>query len=166
MGRPKALLEVGGVPLILLHVRAFSALGLRVGVVVGAHAEALCRALPTDVQVHVNAAWATTGPADSAWIGLSGRGPCLLTPVDVPPAREVDLRRLLAAPGPAVLTHGGQDGHPVRVDPPHRLARLDERLRGALRLETDDPAVLENLNTPEEWAAWLHTRARGTSPTG
>lgn len=155
MGRPKALLEVGGGPLLLHHVRAFSTLGLRVHVVLGAYEAALRAVLPDYVTVHHNPAWATTGPAESAFVALQGLGPALVTPVDVPPARLLDLQRLLDASGPAVLQYRGVDGHPIRLDPPHPLLRLDERLRGARRIETDAPDVVRNLNTPEEWIAWL-----------
>jgi len=155
MGRPKALLEVGGVPLLLHHVRTFSTIGLRVHVVLGAYEATLRTVLPDFVTVHHNPAWGTTGPAESAFVALQRLGPALVTPVDVPPARLPDLQRLLDAGGPALLRHRGVDGHPIRLDPPHPQLRLDERLRGALRIETDDPDVVRNLNTPEEWNAWL-----------
>jgi CTP:molybdopterin cytidylyltransferase MocA len=158
MGVPKALLAVEGTPLLLHHIRAFSEFGLRITVVVGAHRDALLAVLPPTVRVVENPDWASTQPADSAWLALTGLGPALLTPVDTPPARAADLRRLLDAPGPAVLQHAGVDGHPVRLDPPHPRLRLDERLRHATRLPTDDPGVVRNLNTPAEWADWLARR--------
>ncbi len=158
MGRPKALLALGGVPLVVAQIRAFEAVGLRVTVVLGAHAETIAAALPAGVRRVFNPGWEGTGPAESAAIGLAGLGPALLTPVDVPPASAADLRALIAASGPAVLTFGGHDGHPVRLDPPHGAGRLDERLVTAARIASEDPDRLLNLNTPDEWAIWLRER--------
>ena len=158
MGQPKALLEVGGKSLIRLHVEAFQAAGLRPHVVMGAGAEAINAALPDGVSRFVNPQWAVTGSSDSAWLALSTLGPTIVTPVDVPPASVADLLRLVHAPGPAVLCFGGQDGHPVRLDPPHAQMRLDVRLRTALRIEVDDPDRLLDLNTPEAWNAWISRR--------
>jgi molybdenum cofactor cytidylyltransferase len=154
MGTPKALLVHDRRPLVRAHVESFAALGLRVTVVVGAHAAAVRAVLPEGVRVVENPAWASTDPAESAALGLAGLGAALLTPVDVPPAGPSDLRALIDASGPAVLTWQGVDGHPVRLDPPHPMLRLDVRLRGALRVPSGDPARVLNLNTPAEWAAW------------
>lgn len=164
MGAPKALLPVNGVPLLLAHVAAFRAVGLSTTVVVGAF-EAECRAiLPPDVCVLVNRRWADTHPSDSADLALADAGTVLLTPVDVPPAAPATLRRLLAAEGDAVPTWEGQDGHPVRLVPPHPLGmRLDLRLATAERVPVDDPDCVRNLNTPTEWAAWEAARSAGAS---
>ncbi len=155
MGTPKALLRVGGTPLIVRHVEAFRSMGLRVHVVLGCDAERIAAALPAGVIVRHNHLWATTGPAESAAIALLGLGPTLLTPVDVPPAAPDDLRRLLDAAGPAVLTYDGADGHPVRLDPPHIAGRLDGRLATALRIAVGDPGRILNLNSPNQWESWL-----------
>lgn len=163
MGRPKALLSLGGVPLVLAQIRAFEAAGLRVTVVLGAGAETIDAALPASVSRVFNAAWESTGPAESAALGLAGLGPALLTPVDVPPASPADLRALIRASGPAVLTFGGRDGHPVRLDPPHTAGRLDERLVNAVRVPSEDPDRLLNLNTPDAWAIWLRERLARTA---
>jgi len=159
MGRPKALLEVDGVPLVVHHARAFAALGVRVSVVLGAQASAVAAVLDGSVRVVVNPEWSTTDPAWSAHLGLQACGPALLTPVDVPPARAADLLRLCAGDGPAVLAYRGHPGHPVRLEPPHAHLRLDVRLRGARLVEVEDPTRLANLNTPAQWEAWLAERA-------
>lgn len=160
MGRPKALLEVDGVPLVVHHARAFAALGLRVSVVLGAHSPAVAAMLDATVRVVINPDWASTDPAWSAYLGLQACGPALFTPVDVPPARTADLLRLCAGEGPAVLAYRGHPGHPVRLEPPHAHLRLDERLRDARLVEVEDPTRLANLNTPAQWEAWLADRAR------
>lgn len=164
MGAPKALLPVDGAPLLLAHVAVFRDAGLAVTVVVGAF-EAECRAvLPPDVRVLVNRRWADTHPSDSADLALEGAGVVILTPVDVPPAAPATLRRLLAASGDAVPTWAGQDGHPVRLVPPHPAGvRLDVRLAEAERVPVDDPDCVRNLNTPTEWAAWRAARSAGAS---
>lgn len=158
MGRPKGLLERDGTPLILLHVRAFAALGLPVRVVLGAEAERHRAVLPATVQILVNPFWKETGPSDSAALALAGVLRALLTPVDVPPARPETLRALLAGDGDAVPTWQGRDGHPVRLDAPHPPGRLDHRVVGARRVPVDDPDCVLNLNTPREWEAWRRGR--------
>lgn len=153
MGTPKGLLDVAGTPLLVAHVAAARAAGLAVRVVLGSRAEDHQRVLPAGVDVVLNPAWATTGMAESLALALVD-GPCLVTPVDVPPPRAATLRALLEGAGDAVPTWSGEDGHPVRLDPPHPPGRLDVRLRGARRLPVEDPEILYNLNTPADWAAW------------
>ena len=164
MGQAKALLDVCGRPLLLRHVEAFHANGLPVRVVLGAAAESIRGLLATGVEVRVNEAWATTTPADSAWLALADGRPALLTPVDVPPVRPDVLAALLHLSQDAVPCFDGRDGHPVRLWPPHVAGRLDARLRGARRVPVDDAECVLNLNTPAEWEAWL-PRARLRWPT-
>ena len=154
MGQPKGLLDLGGVPLLRAHVETLRRAGLRVRVVLGFAAEAHTAVLPADVEIVVNAAWATTGMAESAAFGLRGLGVTILTPVDAPPAAPDTLAALLAASGDAVPCHDGRDGHPVRLQPPHPPGRIDLRLAAAPRLPVADPDCVRNLNTPDEWAAW------------
>ena len=159
MGAPKGLLDLGGVPLLVAHIRAFRGAGLPVAVVLGARAEDHRRVIPEGVRVYVNKAWETTGLAESASLALADADVALLTPVDVPPARPETLAALLSVKGDAVPTWSGLDGHPVRLTPPHPPgARLDHRLVGARRVPVADPDCILNLNTPEEWARWCAGR--------
>lgn len=158
MGRPKGLLEVDGVPLLRAHVDALSRAGLRVTVVLGAHADSYLQVLPEGVEVILNEGWSTTEMKHSAALGLQGKGVVLLTPVDVPPPRSSTLAALLAGTGDAVPVYRGRRGHPVRLDPPHGEGRLDERLARAREVPVDDPDCVLNLNTPEAWAAWCSSR--------
>lgn len=154
MGRPKALLDVGGRCLLRAHVDAMEAAGLRVIVILGFEEIAHRAVLPESVEVRVNPAWKTTSMMESAEIGLAGVGTAILTPVDVPPASVRNLARLLAAQRTAFLCHQGVAGHPIRLSPPHIREKLSDRMKGALPIETDDESCLMNLNTPADWAAW------------
>lgn len=165
MGRPKGLMPTratGAAPCLLrAHVDAFAAAGLKVTVVLGAAADRHRAVLPPGVRVVHNANWASTSLTDSADLALDGLGAVLLTPVDVPPATPDTLRMLLATPGSAVVCHGGRDGHPVRLAPPHpRGVRLDLRLTDARRIEVSDPHCVRNLNYPEDHAEWLAAKER------
>ncbi len=141
------------------HVDAASAAGLHVRVVLGPEVARHVEVLPPGVEVVWNAAWARTDMATSAWMGLRDLAWALVTPVDVPPPSLELLEALLRQDGPAVPTHDGRDGHPVRVhaddDGTHPRARLDERLRSALRIPVGDASVLGDLDTPEDWRTAL-----------
>lgn len=160
MGRPKGLLDVDGVPLVCHHARAFLAAGLKVTVVLGAHANLYTAALtdhfsaPFSCSIVYNPDWATTSMMDSLRIAFQ-TGTAIVTPIDVPPARAATLRALLACRGDAVPEHAGLPGHPVHLSsPPGPGERLDHRLARAVRVPVDDPDCLLNLNTPLEWARW------------
>ena len=158
MGLPKALLLVDGEVLIVAHVKAFAAVGATVTVVVGAHAEAVRAVLPEDVRVVENSAWATSDPARSAFLALTGQGDTFVMPVDVPPPTIDTLTRLLRVGPPAVPQFRGKNGHPALLGPPHILARLDVRTAGATSVAVDDADCVLNLNTPGDFAAWLAGR--------
>ena len=164
MGAPKGLLEVGGRSLLRAHVDAAMAAGLAVRVVLGFRADAHRAVLPAGVVVFENAAWAVTSMGESLALALEPGLRALVTPVDVPPARVATLARLLEGEGDAVPTHGGRDGHPVRLEPPHPSGRLDTRLVGARRVLVDDPDVLRNLNTPADWVAWRRAVSEWAGP--
>ncbi len=156
MGQPKALMPVGDVPLLRLHIDRALTAGLQSWVVLGFRPDAHAAVLPQGVRIVYNPAWASTDMSTSAWLALEtlGAAPCLLTPVDVPPARPEVLRRLSGLPGDVVPTFDGLDGHPVRLAPPHVPGRLDLRLARARRVMIEDPTCVYNLNTPEDWRRW------------
>ena len=159
MGRPKGLEPWRGVPMLRAHVDAASAAGLRVRVVLGPEVARHLEVLPPGVEIVWNAAWTRTDMATSASMGLQGLVWALVTPVDVPPPSPALLDALLRQDGPAVPTHDGRDGHPVRVhaedDGTHPRARLDLRLQDARRVPVDDASVLGDLDTPEDWQTAL-----------
>lgn len=155
MGQPKGLLDVDGVPLILLQIAAFLNGGLQTRVVLGAHASQYRQVLPANIPIVENHAWATTDMAASVRLGMIGLDAVILTPVDAPPANADTLRTLLALSGDGVPTFNGAPGHPVRLSAPLRSGeRLDTRLATAPRVAVADPGCLGNLNTPSDWEAW------------
>lgn len=158
MGSPKALLDVGGLPLVLRHVEAFTSVGARVTIVVGAHSDLVRALLPPTVRVVENPDWAVTDPARSAALGLRGCRDAFVTPVDVPPPTEATLALLLAAGAPAVPQFDDRDGHPIFLTVPHVEQRLDKRIQSAARVSVLDPNCVLNLNTPEAFAVWLRGR--------
>lgn len=164
MGRPKGLEPWRGIPMLRAHVEAAFAAGLHVRVVLGPEVARHIEVLPPGVEVIWNAAWARTDMATSAWMGLQGLAWALVTPVDVPPPSRILLNALLRQDGPAVPTHDGRDGHPVRVhaddEGVHPRTRLDLRLRSARRVPVDDASVLGDLDTPEDWRAALDAARR------
>lgn len=167
MGHPKALLEApNGETLLRAWLDRFRAIGAERVVVVGAVVTPIAALLSPEERLVHNPGWAETGPYDSLRLGLAaldGARRVLVTPVDVPPAPLPALRRLLQAPGAAVLAWQGTPGHPALLDagalaavregpvPPGGLASL---LGGAMQVEADGPEVTWNLNTPEDYARW------------
>jgi len=117
------------------------------------------------VRAHADA-W-TLGMRESLRVGLRAvpdDRPCLVTHVDRPGVAAETLRAVREA-GPTraasvVPYYLGEPGHPVRISPAARRRLLepdDQPLRAVLvslpevsRLDVDDPAVLQNLNTPAD----------------
>lgn len=169
MGRCKALLELDGEPLVAAHVAALGARCDRVVVVVGAEAEGVAAAAA--VEVVPNPAWASTHPADSLGLALrqlGHRGPCLVTPVDTPPASPATLDALLAAGPDAVpVTAAGHPGHPVLIGPAtvaalHHAAPdggLRTLLADARRVVVADPLAHIDFDTPSRWRTFLQALA-------
>ena len=172
MGRPKALLSIGGRPAIEVVCATLREGGAGdVIVVVGRHAaEIRAGADLHGVRIVDNPKWAS-GRTSSIQAGLAALPPTadatLLALVDMPLVRADTVRTILAAPratkrkpGVVVPVHGGRRGHPILLfrDLFPRIAALgpDESLRevvrAAQRLEVrvDDPGVLFDLDTPED----------------
>lgn len=166
MGEPKALLRLpDGRTLLQAHVDALLPVCSRVVVVGGAHTPALRASLGAAVTWVHNPDWQTTWPADSLALALvdTGAAAALVTPVDAAPAPLTDLLALARTAGPAVLCWQGQPGHPVRLDQAV-IARvcsgplpggLRTLLRDAAQLPGSGPDVLQDLDTPARWRAWL-----------
>lgn len=174
MGRPKALVELGGEPLVRRGARALLDAGLApVVVVLGADAATARALLPADPRLEAVTAegWAE-GMGASLRTGLAAlhRHPdvdaALVTLVDVPGIGAAALRRVAdTATGRHGLARGafdGRPGHPVLIGRAHwdavvAGARGDEGARSFLRGRTDiapvevgDVAEPDDLDTPED----------------
>jgi len=166
MGSPKALLRVGDSVLVERHCSALRRGARRVVVAIGADAARVRTAVPAWATIVENAEWRTTWPADTLRLALREariRGPCLVTPVDVPPARPETLEALLAVGGAAVpLDTEGRRGHPVRLDPAlvSRIRMhgapdgLDALLGSATLVATADPDVARDFDDMASFDAW------------
>lgn len=172
MGKPKALLpSPSGLPLAIHQAELLKGTGCRpVGVVVGAGGEPLMEQLAFD-PVWVNRAW-ETGRTSSVQCGLRnmpGLDGYFILPVDTAGVGRETLEAMRdvatsVRPQAVRLTYRGQTGHLawissaladtfLQVESTDQL-RLNERIDPvALQLEVDDPAILHNVNTPEEWEA-------------
>jgi CTP:molybdopterin cytidylyltransferase MocA len=169
MGYPKALLPTpANVPLAVHQMRLLRAAGCpRVAVVLGAHAESIAKKI-TDGEVIQHAGWAA-GRLTSLQAGLRalpGYDGYLILPVDTVGLQVETLARLLTAathdtfalrphvqgkPG-RVLWISARVAHEI-LSLPASDTRLDEWLAPRITaLECDDPAILNNVNTPDEWA--------------
>lgn len=148
MGRPKALVELDGEPLVLRALRVLRDGGCTpLVVVLGASAGAVRAVLPPDVTGVVASGWAEgmgaslraglaalggTGPGDATAAPDAGTGPgeptaapdaALVHLVDLPGVTVAAVRRVLAAAaGPDALAraaYDGRPGHPVLLGRSH-----------------------------------------------
>lgn len=169
MGRPKALLEFDGVPTIERVCAALVEGGCdRVIAVLGADADTIEAAVPSGVEGVHHKTW-KNGRMSSVKAGLEvllRADAVLIAPVDRPLFTPDDVRALAASDKPlAVPAYRGDTGHPllVRRDLFDEIMDLadDEPLnqvvyRDAGRVDevpTDNPGVLVNLDTPEDYEA-------------
>lgn len=192
MGRPKLLLPYGGGTVVGATVAALRGGGARTVVLVvapagrGQGAEELAawgreRGLVVAVNPDPGRGMLSSVQEGIAALGAAPGGSRLLVcPGDLPRLQAGTVRRLLAAQGTsgeplAVPTWQGRRGHPLLIapavvaeiatlEPAVGLRQLLERHPGeVLALPVDDPGVLADLDTTEEYAA---LRRRGALPAG
>ena len=176
MGRPKALLDFRGRPFVVRILEALEALDVKPRLVVlGPDAARIRPALATQECVIVEHPDLSGGPIGSLRAALAAletvRPTGLLAwPVDLPHVRVATVERLLEAHrrggAPATVpTFAGRRGQPVIWDqtsfaglaaspaatqhgPWALLAGHEAELVG---VSVDDPAVIDDLNTPEDY---------------
>lgn len=183
MGNFKPMLKLGALSVIQHVIAAFQQAGVRqIAVVTGRDAARLREHLADwGVTFLHNGAYERTQMFDSARIGLSYmKGRCrrvFFTPADIPLFTPRTLRQLMEAAAPLVSpVYAGKQGHPLLMSSAVIDAVLADcgegGLKGALarlgvpmtHVEVDDPGVLRDADTPEEFQALLaqYHRSRPT----
>jgi molybdenum cofactor cytidylyltransferase len=177
MGRPKALLSAGdGDTFLSVLIRTLTAGGTGDVLVVTRPADValgreIARASGAGRVRQVENPAAERGGQLSSIIAALGAVDAraeaiLIVPVDMPLVRPSTVRRLIEACRNAQApilraVCGGRHGHPViftrdvfedlRRAAPAVGARAVVRARGAVDVEVDDPGVLEDVDTPEDY---------------
>lgn len=170
MGQPKALLPApGGVPLALHQARLLQAACCTpVVIVLGCDADRIQPKLP-GFQIALNKEW-ESGRVSSVQTGLRAVAAdgYIILPVDTVGVRPDTLKRLIDAAESTTArairpTFDGKEGKVMwissslaadilRLDPKNENSRLDHVFRTqSEELPCPDPAILNNINTPEEW---------------
>ena len=176
MGQPKALLPTpGGVPLAIHQARLLQAAGCApVIIVLGAQADRI-RPQLAGFQVALNKEWGT-GRVSSVQTGLRAAAAdgYIILPVDTVGVQADTLMRLRETADTTTArairpTFDGKEGKVMwisaalaadilQLDPKNENSRLDHFFRTqSEQLPCPDPAILNNVNTPEDWE-----KARGT----
>lgn len=177
MGRPKALLDFRGRPFVIRILEVLEALDLRPRLVVlGPDAPRIRPVLATHECVIVEHAAVAAGPIGSLRAALAALEPVrpssmLVWPVDLPHVRVATIERLLETyrrgdPSIVVPTFAGRRGQPViwaerlfgelaaspaatpHGAPPGLLLAHAAQLAD---VPVDDPAVIDELDTPEDY---------------
>jgi len=178
MGEPKALLRFGKSTALELAVKNAAAAGVgRVVAVIGYQAETI-RAAHSFTNVGIEFSWALNRAAeseqiDSLKVGLVAleREPIdafFFLPVDHPLVTPADFAALLkahrdhsGAERVFIPTYQGRRGHPVLCRsrmretilelPPGRTARDALEAGGIVQVEVQNPGILEDMNTPQDY---------------
>lgn len=176
MGRSKALLDFRGLPFVVRILEALEALDMKPRLVVlGPDAPRIRPSLATHECVIVEQPDVSSGEIGSLRAAIATLEPVrpsglLAWPVDLPHVRVSTIERLLErhrlVPAPAVVpSFAERRGHPVLWDrslfeelttsaaatrhgPPAVLLAHEAQLA---TVPVDDPAVIDDLNTPEDY---------------
>lgn len=172
MGRPKALLPFDGRTAVEILSGTLRACGLDVVAVVepGSEPEAEVARIGVPSVRNPIARLGRTGSVQFGWREARPGTGILVAPVDCPLVKEETCRALLARAGTHAIVrpvHAGRGGHPLLLAPELRgevlalapnaslrtVLHLDPRRR--LDVEVDDPEILTNLDTPQDYGAAL-----------
>jgi len=176
MGNPKALLDFRGKPFVVAVLEALEALDFKHRVVVlGLDAPRIRPVLAAHSCLIVENPDPETGPIGSLRAALQALEPVrptalLMWPVDIPHVRIATVERLAEAHertgAPVVVpVFGGRRGHPVIWDASlfHELATsaaatehgaraiLHRHEAATAAVVVDDPAVLDDIDTPQDY---------------
>lgn len=178
MGRCKLLLPIGGVAMVRVAATALLGAGLSpVLAVLGSRAAEVAAALVGLPLVCITNPRFTQGMGTSLAAGVAALPSSATSAVialgDMPGVRPDTIRALLAARGTrgiAVPTYRGLRGHPVVFDMQRYRGSLEQWKgdRGArallaghpedvVEVPVEDPGVTVDLDTQEEYLAWLST---------
>jgi CTP:molybdopterin cytidylyltransferase MocA len=172
MGRPKALVELGGEPLVVRALRVLREGGCKpLVVVIGAAADEVRALIPPDVHVVIEPGWAE-GMGASLRAGLHALSrldpmpeAALIHLVDLPGVTATAVARLAGMSTPDVLAraaYSGSPAHPVLIGRSHwtavgAAARGDAGARGYLAgnpavelVESADIAEPDDVDIPEQ----------------
>lgn len=185
MGSPKALLEIDGTTLLARLVQALwlaPVEGVRVVVSADDAVAAEAQRVGAEVAIHRASASGRASSLQAGWRATPRDRSVLVAPVDCPLVAPSTVRALLARAGDALVVrprHAGRGGHPMwlaaslreealALSPDASLRELVHRDPARrLDVEVDDPAVLDNLDTPEDFerARARDSRGRGDGPS-
>lgn len=185
MGEFKPMMTLGHTTVARHVIQTFRAAGVtEITVVTGRNAEQLREHLAQDhVTFLHNENYLTTEMFDSAKIGLSHLAErcsqVLFTPVDIPLFTPRTVRALLETHAPlACPVCSGKQGHPLLLSASVIRSVLTDSgeggLKGAIsrlgipmtRVEVDDPGVLRDADTQEEFQALLELYRQNLYPSG
>ena len=183
MGDFKPLLQIGSLSVAQHVISVFQQAGVRqIAIVTGHNASALVEHLANyDVTFLHNEHYETTQMFDSAKLGLTYmKSLCdriFFTPVDVPLFTANTVQRLMDNDAPLVTpVCAGKQGHPLLISS-SLVDRIvtdcgDDGLKGTIartgipmtHVEVDDPGVLQDADTPEEFQALLKLHRQRSTP--
>jgi len=175
MGYPKPLLKVGDETFVAHLAAAMLAVVTRLTVVVGARAERVRPAIPSDPRIRVvdNPNW-TRGQLSSIKAGLRALPPdasaAMIHLIDHPTVKAETFAAVLEAYRESqntiiIARHDGRRGHPVLFDrsiftellnaPEDQGARVvvNADASRVVYVDVDDPGILLDLDTPEQLIA-------------
>ena len=182
MGDFKPMLQIGSLSVAQHVILSFQQVGIRqIAVVTGHNASALTEHLSEfDVTFLYNENYQSTQMFDSAKLGLAYMQTycdrIFFTPVDVPLFTADTLCALMSVDAPLVTPFcAGRQGHPLLISSSLVDSILNDCGNGGLKgaisrtgvpmthVEVDDPGVLHDADTPEEFQVLLKLYRNGCS---